>query len=137
MSGFASGEMSTPRMEGMRQPNLQIKLAGAADNAARFVAGLLGSLGFATSVAPSRGRDARRDRVVQLVGGEREQVRFFAQVGFCYARRRREAAARVASVCWQRWAAIEARERARTEARSLRAAGLGHRAIKAEISTRY
>ncbi|HEY3107118.1 MAG TPA: hypothetical protein VGL23_00085, partial [Chloroflexota bacterium] len=137
LSGLASAGMSTPRMEGMRQPNLQIRLAGADDDGARLVARLLGSLGFGASVAPTRGRGARRDRVVQLVGGEREQVRFFAQVGFCYARRKREAAARVASVCWQRWAAIEARERAGTEARSLRAAGLDHRAIKAEISTRY
>lgn len=73
---------------------------------------------------------------MHLLGGEREQVRFFAEVGFCYARRKREAAARVASVCWQRWGAIEAGERARAEARPPRPPGRHQREAEAELPTR-
>ena len=125
VSAFASAEASTPRLVGARICNLAIKQAGESSNAASFLAELLESLGFTASrPAPSgRRRGKRQTYVVQLLGGEEDQLRFFEQVGFCLAQHKRAAAAAVASVAWQRAAAVRARHVAWAHARAARAVG--------------
>ncbi len=125
VSGFFSAECMTPRPQRGYVPNLQVKQSGENDNALRFIGRLLNSLCFEVSIAPSGPeRGVRRDYILQLLGGAREQVRFFETVGFCYARQKRQRAAQVASLVWQ-WAHHrEAREAARAEARRLHAGGM-------------
>jgi tRNA-splicing ligase RtcB (3'-phosphate/5'-hydroxy nucleic acid ligase) len=139
LSAFASVEMITPRFHANGViPNLQLKQSGENQNAIRFVGELLESLGFEVSVAPSgpdRGR--RRDFVLQVLGGHDAQLRFIEEVGFCYAREKRERAARVASVIWQGRRHTAAREAAKAEARELHAAGVGYREVISGVSGRF
>jgi tRNA-splicing ligase RtcB len=139
MSAFASAEMTTPRMHANGTvPNLQLKQAGEDTHAIDFVAGVLASLGFAASVAPSgRPYGSRRVHVAQILGGEAEQLRFFADVGFCYAAAKRIAAARVASVVWQHQRYVRTRESAKAEARALQAGGTNWRAATRDVADRF
>jgi hypothetical protein len=91
---------------------------------------LLTSLGFRCSLAPSA-----QHYVVQILGGEEEQLRFLEEVGFCCAVEKRRAAAQAASVAWQRRELLERRERARTDVEVLYAAGMPYRQIVAEVSS--
>jgi tRNA-splicing ligase RtcB (3'-phosphate/5'-hydroxy nucleic acid ligase) len=127
LSAFASAEATTPTLVDGRIPDLAIKQTGDNTHAARFVARLLASLGFtASDPAPNGpGRGEWQSYVVQLLGGEREQLRYLEEIGFCYARRKRVEAARVASVCWQRQVVVRRRQEARHEARAIRRAGGG------------
>ena len=130
LSAFASAEMTTPRLAGGCLANHTIKQADP--NAATFIVDLLTSLGFHCSLADSAGH-----HVVQIVGGEDEQLRFLEEVGFCLAVEKRRAAAQVASVAWQRRDLLEHRERARSEALALYASGARYGAIVDEVSAQY
>lgn len=130
LSSFASAEMSTPRLVGGCVTNLALKQADG--YAARLVVELLTSLGFTASLAPSA-----RQWVVQLLGGEAEQLRFIEEVGFCRAVEKRLAAAQAASVAWHRRALIARREAAATEVEIQYAAGARSRAIVADVSARF
>ena len=125
LSAFGSAEASTPRTVEGRACNLAIKQTGENSNAADFIASLFESLGFGvSSPAPSgRPRGQRQDYVIQLLGGEAGQLRYFEEVGFCLAHEKRKAAAAVASIAWQRAAAVSRRRGAWAEARSARATG--------------
>ena len=139
LSAFASAEMTTPRvhLNGV-VPNLQLKQAGESDNAIRFVSRLVESLGFRASVAPSgRPHAGRRVHVLQILGGQTEQVRFCAEVGFCFAAAKREAAARMASTVWQHERYVRHREAAKAEARAAHAGGGHWRAITRDVSARF
>jgi tRNA-splicing ligase RtcB len=139
LSAFASAEMMTPRCHANGVvPNLQLKQAGSDDNAIRLVARLCESLGFAVSVAPSGAPYAgRRVYVLQLLGGTAAQVDFAERVGFCYAAGKRIAAARTASLTWERAVYVRARAAARDEARALHASGTNRRAIMHKVATRH
>ncbi len=130
LSAFASAEMSTPFVLEGRITNLALKQADA--HAAALVVALLTSLGFRCSIATSA-----ECSVVQILGGEDEQVRFFEDVGFCRAAQKRRAAALAASVAWQRRALLVRRQAARLQALSLRAVGMKHSAVVAEVSSRF
>jgi hypothetical protein len=139
VSGFASAEMTTPRVHANGTiPNLQVKQAGEDRHALDFLARLLDSLGFATSVAPSGpARGARQTWVLQILGGEAAQVRFAETVSFCHAPAKRAAAARAASVAWEHAALVRRREMARDEARARHAAGESWRAVTASVAARH
>lgn len=139
LSAFGSAEATTPRFHRNGVvPNLQIKQAGANDHAARFIAGLLGSLAFETSVAPSGpAYGGRQVRVVQVLGGEAEQLRYWREVGFCRAVEKRRAAAAAASVVWTRQARQQHRERAKAPARLRYAAGDRWCAIRDEVAAEF
>jgi tRNA-splicing ligase RtcB len=128
MSAFASAEMSTPRLVGGCLANAAVKQADGA--AAAFITELLASLGFRCSLAPSANH-----HVIQILGGEDEQLRYLEQVGFCRAVQKRRAAAACASVAWQRRDLLARRESARAAALALYAGGNRIRAIVDEIST--
>jgi tRNA-splicing ligase RtcB len=130
LSAFASAEMSSPRLAGGCIANFAIKQADP--NSARLVVDLLVSLGFRASLAPSADQ-----WIVLILGGEDEQLRFIEEVGFCRAIEKRVAAARVASVAWQRRAILSEREAARTEVEILYAAGERYGSIVREISSRF
>lgn len=130
LSAFASAEMSTPRLVGGCVTNLAVKQADA--NAARLVVELLTSLGFTASLARSA-----TQWLVQVLGGEAEQVRFIEQVGFCLAAEKRIAAARALSVSWQRCAILRHREAARTAVEALYAAGEPYRGIVEAVAADY
>jgi tRNA-splicing ligase RtcB (3'-phosphate/5'-hydroxy nucleic acid ligase) len=130
LSAFASAEMTTPRLVGGCLANFALKQSD--ENAARLVVELLTSLGFRCSFAWSAAQ-----RLVQIVGGEDEQLRFLEEVGFCRAVEKRRAAAVAASVAWQRRELLQRRERARTEVEVLYAAGAPYREIVADVSSRY
>jgi tRNA-splicing ligase RtcB len=130
LSAFASAEMSSPRVVDGCVANLAVKQADA--NAARLVVELLGSLGFCSSIAPSAAQ-----WLVQILGGEAEQLRFIEEVGFCRAHEKRLAAARAVSVAWQRQALLRHREAAQTEVEALYAAGAGYGRIVAEVTARF
>jgi tRNA-splicing ligase RtcB len=130
LSAFASAEMTAPRLAGGCLANHALKQAD--ENAARLVLELLASLGFRCSFALSAGH-----HLVQIVGGEDEQLRFLEEVGFCRAVEKRRAAAMAASVAWQRRHLLERRARARTEVEVLYAAGAPYREIAAGVSARY
>ena len=125
LSAFASAEATTPSLVEGRIPNLAIKQAGDTPNAAHFVADLLRSIGFRASDPAVSGpwRGKRATWVVQLLEGEAAQLRFFEEVGFCYARHKRVQAAAVASSAWQRHTAVRLRREAWSAAQSARAAG--------------
>jgi tRNA-splicing ligase RtcB len=131
LSAFASAEATTPALLEGRIPNLAIKQAGEMPHAAHFVARLLRSVGFRVSdpalSGPPRGQ--RATWVIQLLGGEAEQLRFLEEVGFCYSRHKREAAAAVASSAWQRLAALRPRVDAWAEARGGHHAWYGDRGV--------
>ena len=130
LSSFASAEMSSPRVIEGRIANFAVKQADA--NAARLVVELLASLGFRSSLAPSADQ-----WVVQILGGEDEQVRFIEEVGFCRAFEKRIAAACAVSVAWQRGALLRRREAAQTEVEGFYAAGAGYGRIVAEVKARF
>lgn len=130
LSAFASAEMSTPRVVDGCLTNLALKQADP--NGARLVVELLTSLGFKASLAPSASQ-----WVVQILGGESEQLRFVEEVGFCRAYEKRLAAAFAASVAWQRRALVAHRESAITEVEAQYAAGLPYRAIVGDVSARF
>ena len=139
LSAFCSAEMTTPRTHRSGTlPNLQLKQSGEDQNAIRFVAALLESLGFRVSVAPSGRRvGARVISVLQLLGGQAEQLRFLREVGFCYSAERRAAAARAASVAWQGERYVRNRDAAKQEARARKAAGAGWKSVIADVSAEY
>lgn len=93
LSAFASAEASTPTyLQGPR--NLAIKQNEG--DAMDHVTALFESLGFRWAV--TRESDASGScHVGQLQGGTEEQLRFFREVGFCYAAGKRRAAAAVTS----------------------------------------
>jgi tRNA-splicing ligase RtcB (3'-phosphate/5'-hydroxy nucleic acid ligase) len=130
LSAFASAEMSSPTLIDGRVPNLAVKQADA--DAARLVVELLASLGFRASL-----RASADQWVVQILGGDSEQARFIEEVGFCRAFEKRLAAARAASVAWQRSAVLRRREAAQTEVEALNAAGAGYGRIMAEVTSRF
>jgi hypothetical protein len=125
LSGFASAEMSTPRLQPSGAvANLALKQAGEDDHAIRFAARLCESLGFEVSVAPSgRACGDRQAHVLQVLGGQHAQLAFFEQVGFCHARDKRAAAARVAGAVWAHERCVATREHAKAEARVRHGAG--------------
>ncbi|GLC24835.1 RtcB family protein [Roseisolibacter agri] len=139
LSGFASAEMMTPRLHANGVvPNLQVKQAGSDRHAIEFIAALLDSLGFPTSVAISG--PMRADRctwVLQILGGQDAQVRFATEVGFCHAPAKRRAAARVASVVWERDVLVRAREAAKAEARARHARGEHWRDVVRDVAARH
>ncbi|HEU5090894.1 MAG TPA: RtcB family protein, partial [Roseiflexaceae bacterium] len=138
LSAFCSAEMMTPRLQATYIPNLQLKQAGENTHAIDFIANLLRSLGFAASVAqsgPTRG--ARRDYVLQLLGGEAEQIRFIEEIGFCYAYEKRVAAARVSSMFWERMATVQMRCEARSEARRLKQSGMHWKTVIDTVTQQF
>jgi tRNA-splicing ligase RtcB (3'-phosphate/5'-hydroxy nucleic acid ligase) len=139
LSGFASAEMMTPCFHpNGTVPNLQLKQAGEDTCAIDFAAALFVSLGFSVSTAPSGRRYGNRCAyVLQILGGEEEQLRFFSEVGFCYANEKRARAAQVASVVWQHRRLIDTRETAKAEARQLHAAGGNWRAVTRDLAAKY
>jgi tRNA-splicing ligase RtcB len=139
LSGFASAEMSTPRLQpGGAVANLALKQAGEDDHAIRFAARLCESLGFEVSVAPSgRAYGDRQVHVLQVLGGQHAQLAFFEQVGFCHARDKRAAAARVAGAVWAHERCVATREHAKAEARARHGAGEPWRRVVDEVSTRF
>jgi len=130
LSAFASAEMTTPRLVEGCLANHAIKQADP--EAAAFVIDLLASLGFRCSLADSAGH-----HLIQIIGGEDEQLRFLEEVGFCRAAEKRRAAAIASSVAWQRRALLERRWAARTEVEALYAAGIPYRQIVADVSSQY
>jgi tRNA-splicing ligase RtcB (3'-phosphate/5'-hydroxy nucleic acid ligase) len=130
LSAFGSAEMSTPRIVGACPANLALKQADG--EAARLVVDLLTSLGFRCSLALSGVH-----HLVQIVGGEAEQLRYLEEVGFCRALEKRLAAARVASVAWQRTDVLRRRENAQTEVELLWATGAGYAQIVGDVSARH
>ena len=130
LSAFASAEMTTPAVVDGRLPNLALKRADG--DAAAFVVELLASLGFRTSLSASA-----QHWVVQILGGEDEQLRFLEQVGFCRAVHKRRAAAQAASVAWQRGALLLRRDAARLQKLSLRPAGIAHRTLVEGVASRF
>ncbi|HYZ79622.1 MAG TPA: RtcB family protein, partial [Solirubrobacteraceae bacterium] len=96
MSAFASAEMSTPRLHERRMPNLAIKQCGV--DAISEVAAVLESLGFEVGVSRSDGENW----VVQLLGGQEEQIGFIETIGFSRAREKRLAGARAVATAWER-----------------------------------
>ncbi|HEX2090954.1 MAG TPA: RtcB family protein [Longimicrobiaceae bacterium] len=139
VSAFCSAEMMTPRVHANGAiPNLQLKQAGNHLHGITFVAELLRSLGYSVSVAPSGvQRGSRITSVLQILGGREEQLRFLEEVGFCYSRGKREAAAVAASVAWQGISFVRNRDRAKEEARRLKGEGVGWRTVLGDVSVRF
>ena len=138
LSAFFSAEGMTPRPQKTDIPNLQLKQAGENENSIRFVARLLESLCFQVSVAPSgKPRGARFDSILQILGGVKEQVRFFEEIGFCHAHEKRVRAVQVASIAWQRGHQTTNREAARADARRLHQNGVSWKGVKRDIALRY
>jgi tRNA-splicing ligase RtcB len=139
LSSFSSAEMMTPRVHRNGTiPNLQLKQSGTHQHAIYFVARLLRSLDFEVSVAESGAR--RGDRVIsvlQILGGQAEQLRFFRDVGFCRSVEKRVAAAAAASVAWEGERFTRNRDDAKLEARSRKAAGVNWRTVTAEVSAEF
>lgn len=139
LSAFCSAEMMTPRIHpnGMI-PNPQLKQAGENRNAINFIARLFRSLGFDVSVAASGvARGERHDAVLQILGGVAAQLRFVEEVGFCYAHEKRVAAAKIASIAWQRDRLITERTAAQHLARELRVSGASGKHAIQEVTTQY
>jgi tRNA-splicing ligase RtcB len=138
LSGFCSAVGSTPRIGPNNLCNLAVKQTGANENAIRFVARLFESLCFEVSIAPSGpARGDRQDYVLQLLGGAAEQVRYYEEVGFCYATEKRRRAADAASVAWALAAQLRNREQARHAAVALRQTGLRYKDVIARIMADY
>lgn len=126
--------MMTPRVLKSRMPNLQLKQTGENQHTIHFIAKLFRSLDFEVSVAASGpGRGERKDYVLQILGGDEEQLRFLTTIGFCYAYEKRIRGAMAASVCWQYAAFIKNRSVARDTARQLKADGKHRREILSTI----
>jgi tRNA-splicing ligase RtcB (3'-phosphate/5'-hydroxy nucleic acid ligase) len=139
LSAFCSAEMMTPRVHRNGTiPNLQLKQAGTHQHAIHFIAGLLRSLDFEVSVAESGPRRGERiTSVLQILGGQAEQLRFFRDVGFCRSVEKRVAMAAAASVAWQGAMYARNRDVAKAEARARKAAGVGWRTVMAEVSAEF
>ncbi|HEV2812488.1 MAG TPA: RtcB family protein [Solirubrobacteraceae bacterium] len=124
LSSFASAEATTPSLVHGRIPNVAIKQAGAEPHAIEMVARLAQSLGFRTGTSlsgPAYG--GVRTWLLQILGGEAEQLRFMREVGFCRAIEKRRAAAAVLSVAAQRAEIVRRRAEAVAAGRELVAAG--------------
>jgi tRNA-splicing ligase RtcB len=120
LSAFASAAGSTPSISNGCLAAPAMQQSATTDHIVRFLVRLLASLGFAAGVSvsgPARGD--RITRVVQVLGGEPERLRFLEEVGFCRAVEKREAAARAASLAWATAALRQARQAAADEARAL------------------
>ena len=117
LSAFASAEMSTPRLTARRLPNLAIKQRGI--DAIEEVADLLESLSFRVGISRSDGENW----VVQILGGEAEQIRFIETVGFCRAREKRVAGARAVATAWEPSRHLASRVRAQALVRRRMASG--------------
>ncbi|HEY0023589.1 MAG TPA: RtcB family protein [Longimicrobium sp.] len=139
LSAFASAEMMTPRIHRSGTiPNLQLKQAGTHQHAIRFFARVLRSLGFEVSVAESGARNGDRIMsVLQVLGGQAEQLRFFRDIGFCRSVEKRVAAAAAGSVAWQGERYCRNRDAAKAEARSRKTAGVGWRTVMADVSAEF
>jgi len=128
LSAFASAEMSTPLLLAGNIPSLAIKQKGR--DAIEVVAGLLSSLDFTVGVT----RSDRGSYVAQVQGGEDEQIRFMAEVGFSRAAGKREAAAAVVGHAWARQEHIATRRRAQSLIRERVLAGARVRVAIAEVA---
>jgi tRNA-splicing ligase RtcB (3'-phosphate/5'-hydroxy nucleic acid ligase) len=128
LSGFASAEMSTPRLIENRVQSLAIKQRGA--DAVEQVKLLLESLGFEVGISRSDGENW----VAQILGGEEGQLRFIEMVGFCRAADKRLAAASVMAVAWERAAHLAVRTRAQALMRERMAAGQRVRLAAASVA---
>jgi tRNA-splicing ligase RtcB len=117
LSAFASAEMSTPRLTAGWIPNLAIKQRGS--DAIEQVADLLESLRFRVGISRSDGENW----VVQILGGETEQIRFMETVGFSRARDKRRAAAAAVSTAWERSRHLASRQFAQIQVRRRMACG--------------
>jgi tRNA-splicing ligase RtcB len=120
LSAFASAEMTTPRLTGGCLANAAVKQADSA--AAAFVADLLTSLGFRCSIARSA-----QHHLVQVIGGEDEQLRFLEQRSRSGARRQRvPASLGNVAIC-----SLDARARAQKRLRfTLEASLIGQSSIR-------
>jgi tRNA-splicing ligase RtcB (3'-phosphate/5'-hydroxy nucleic acid ligase) len=139
LSAFGSAEMTTPRVhKNGTLAALQLKQSGDTANAAEFVGRLLKSLGFVVSIAPSGpARGLRQSYVLQLLGGQPEQLRYLEEVGFCYALEKRIAAATACSVAWAGLEYARHRDEAKARARALVAEGKHYRTIIRTVSDAY
>jgi tRNA-splicing ligase RtcB len=137
VSGFASADMTTPTLADGRIANLSIKQVADDGDISRFLVRLLDSLGFATGVSAHESAPGRTAYAIQLRGGERAQLRFLEQIGFCHSAERRIAAATAASAAWQRQAVVARRRAASEEARMLSAAGTAQSTVRREVVARH
>jgi tRNA-splicing ligase RtcB (3'-phosphate/5'-hydroxy nucleic acid ligase) len=139
LSAFCSAEMMTPRIHPNGTiPNLQLKQSGTHRYGIDFFAELLHSLRFRTSVAESGPRRGERVTwVLQILGGQEEQLRFFTEIGFCRSVEKRVRAAAAASVAWQGEAFVRNRNAAKQEARLLKTAGTNWRTVVADVAHRF
>jgi tRNA-splicing ligase RtcB len=128
LSAFASAEMSTPRLLAGNIPPLAIMQRGR--DAIEVVAGLLMSLDFTVGVT----RSDRGSYVAQVQGGEDEQIRFMAEVGFSRAAGKRGAAAAVVGHAWARQEHIVTRRRAQRLVRERVRTGVRVRTAIAEVA---
>jgi tRNA-splicing ligase RtcB len=141
LSSFCAAEMTTPRLtDGGCQPNLQLKQASeiGEDHMINLVGRLFESLGYSVSIAPSGiVRNTREDMVLQILGGEAEQLRFMKEIGFVYSTEKREAAAKIFSVSLQRLGHIANRVEAWEMSHSLRGQGLMQKEVVAAVTSEY
>lgn len=138
LSAFCSAEMMTPRLLRNRVVSLQLKQAGQNRHAIDFVARVFQSLAYDVSVAPSGPpRGERQDYVLQILGGDAAQVRFFSEIGFCYAAEKQQRAAESASIFWQRAAIVRKRTAARDKAHALGAAGMRRKEVVTTITQEF
>jgi tRNA-splicing ligase RtcB (3'-phosphate/5'-hydroxy nucleic acid ligase) len=128
LSAFASAEMSTPRLLAGNIPPLSIKQKGR--DAIEMVAGLLRSLDFSVGVT----RSDRGSYVAQLQGGEDEQIRFMAEIGFSRAAGKRAAAAEVVGHAWARREHLATRRRTQAHLRERVRGGAQVRTAIAEVA---
>jgi RNA-splicing ligase RtcB len=117
VSAFASAEMSTPRLVEQRIANLAIKQCD--EDAGEHIGILLDSLGFGVGTGASDGNNL----VLQILGGEAEQVRFIEEVGFARAAHKRVAAAATVAVSWERHLHVATRADAQRRVRERMASG--------------
>ena len=124
LSSFASAEATTPAIIAGRLANVTIKQAARSRAIVDALVELFESLGFAVGVSLSGPvRDGITTWAVQVVGGEREQLRFLTEVGFCRAIDKRRAAAAAFSFVTQRGDEVARRVEAIETGRLLKSAG--------------
>lgn len=127
LSSFASAEHVLPTAKSGWLANFGIKQADPV--AAELIQSLLESLDYEASLTTSAST-----KLVTLLGGEDEKLRFLSEIGFCRSAERRVAAASVASVAWQRQDILRRRESARVAARTLRSQGVLHQEVLTRIA---
>jgi tRNA-splicing ligase RtcB len=137
LSGFASADMSAPSLVEGRVVNIALKQVGFHSNAPDFFARLLATLGFRTGISAHPSANSRTAYAAQILDGEPEQLRFLEEIGYCYSRDKRVAAAATASVAWQRRRVVEHRSEALVAARELKAMGLGYRAVTGCVTEQF